>query len=213
MGDARDLTAALDDGASAVAMNSFRGKIPDALLARMAAKHVFYEPALSSVAAAAALQTGVDGILSSSLLQQAAPPGMIAQTRRLVAGRPVSADPSAELDIAKANLVSAWKAGVPLVTGSGAGNPLVIHGPTAQREMELWVEAGLPPAVALQAATSNAARLLHAGDRIGCIRKGMDATFVIVAGNPLQEIQAMEQVSAVVLKGERVSRSDLFTSE
>lgn len=215
VGDAQDVAAALDAGANALEMENFRGRVSDALLARIAAQHVLYQPALSTVAGAAAFQTGVDGALNSSLLQQAAPPGMIAQTRRLLAARQAAADPSgaaaaAALDAAKANLLAAWKAGVPLVAGSGAGNPLVIHGPTAQRELELWVEAGIPPSVALQAATANAARMLRAADRVGCIRKGMQATFLIVAGNPLQDIQAIEQVSTVILKGERVSRSDLF---
>ena len=56
---------------------------------------------------------------------------------------------------------------MPLVTGSDAGNMLVFHGPTVHRELQLWVEAGIPPAVALQAATLNAARLLRAAQRIG----------------------------------------------
>jgi len=218
VGDQRDLEAALDAGAAAVEMESFRDHVPGAMLARMAAERVAYQPALSTVAGAVAFQSGGDGALNSSLLQQAAPPGMIAQTRRLLSVRLGAADPpgastSADLELAKANLQAAWKAGVRLVLGSGAGNPLVIHGPTAQREMELWVEAGIPPAVALQAATANAARLLHAADRVGYIRKGMQATFVIVAGNPLQDIQTIEQVSVVILKGERVNRSELFTKD
>ena len=215
VGDAQDLAAALDAGATAVEMESFRGRVPGALLARMAELRVLYEPALSTVAGAAAFLSGGGGALNSSLLQQAAPPGMIAQTRQLLPARQGANDPpgagSAELDGARANLVAAWKAGVALVVGSGAGNPLVIHGPTVQREVELWVEAGVPAGVALQGATANAARLLHAGDRFGSIRKGMQATFVIVAGNPLEDIQAVEQVSSVMLKGERVSRTELFS--
>ena len=39
-----------------------------------------------------------------------------------------------------------------LVTSSGAGNLLAFHGPTVHRELQLWSEAGLPAAVALQAA-------------------------------------------------------------
>ena len=213
VGDAQDLAAALDAGAAAVAMDAFRGPIPAALLARMAARHVAYQPALSSIEGALALQTGADRLLNSSLVQQVAPAGMIANTRKVLAGRQGAADPSDDLDVAKTNLLAAWKAGVPLVVGSGGGNPLVIHGPTPQREMELWVEAGIPPAVALQAATANAARLLRADDRMGSIRKGMQATFVIVSGNPLQDIQATEQVSLVILKGERVSRSELFNQD
>ena len=70
------------------------------------------------------------------------------------------------------NLLKAWHAGVPLATGSDAGNFLVFHGPTVQREIELWVAAGIPATDALQAATANAAKLLRAEDRIGTIEKG-----------------------------------------
>ena len=62
---------------------------------------------------------------------------------------------------------------------------LVFHGPTVHRELQLWVEAGIPPAVALQAATLNAARLLRADARIGLVVKGHDANLLVVDGDPL----------------------------
>ena len=62
---------------------------------------------------------------------------------------------------ARANLLRAWKAGVPLVMGTDSGNPLVFHGPSLHHELQLWVQAGIPAAVALQAATGNAAKLLR----------------------------------------------------
>ena len=117
------------------------------------------------------------------------------------------------LALGKENLMSAWKAGVLLVTGSDAGNPLTLHGPTIQREVELWVEAGIPPAVTLQAATYNAARLLGAADRIGLIREGHDANLLLVDGNPLKEIKQIESIQTVIFKGERLSRSELFEQE
>ena len=112
--------------------------------------------------------------------------------------------------VARDNLRRAWKAGVPLVTGSDAGNMLVFHGPTVHREMQLWVEAGIPPAIALQAATANAARLLRADARIGLIAAGHDANLLVVDGDPTHDISATERISLVVLKGERIRRVDLF---
>jgi imidazolonepropionase-like amidohydrolase len=117
------------------------------------------------------------------------------------------------LDLGKENLRAAWQAGVMLVTGSDAGNPLVFHGPTIQREVELWVEAGIPPAVALQAATYNAARLLGVDQRVGLIKEGYDANLLLVDGNPLKEIKQIESVQSVIFKGERISRSELFDQE
>ena len=85
-----------------------------------------------------------------------------------------------------------------------------MHGPTIQHEIELWVAAGIPIDVALQAATSNAAKLLRAESKIGTIEKGKEATLLIVDGNPLQDVRALSAVSAVFMKGERVSRATLF---
>jgi imidazolonepropionase-like amidohydrolase len=94
--------------------------------------------------------------------------------------------------------------------GSDSGNPLVFHGPSLHREFELWVEAGIPVTVALQAATVNAAKLLGADQRIGAIRAGLDADLLLVDGNPLQEIAATSRISLVVFKGERIRRAALF---
>ena len=112
--------------------------------------------------------------------------------------------------LARKNLVEAYAAGRLLVVGTDAGNPMVVHGPAVHRELQLWVEAGIPPAAALQAATYNAARLLRADQRIGLIRKGYDASLLLVDGNPLQDISATERISTVFFKGERVDRSGLF---
>ena len=108
------------------------------------------------------------------------------------------------------NLLAAQQAGVTLVAGTDAGNPLVFHGPGIHREMQLWVAAGVAPAVALQAATFNNARLLRAENRIGLIRKGYEASLLLIDGNPLQDISATEHISMVLFKGERVDRSELF---
>ena len=98
-----------------------------------------------------------------------------------------------------------------LVTGSDAGNPLVLHGPTVQHELQLWVAAGIPAAVALQAATFKAARLLRADSRIGLVVKGHEANLLVIDGNPLADVSATERISLVVFKGERIRRAALFT--
>ena len=102
---------------------------------------------------------------------------------------------------------------MPLIAGTDAGNMLVIHGPTVQHELELWVKAGIPTEVALQAATYNAARFLGADNRIGIVRKGNEADLLIVEGNPLQDISALERISRVIFKGEVINRAELMGQE
>ncbi|MDQ6700176.1 MAG: amidohydrolase family protein, partial [Acidobacteriota bacterium] len=152
-------------------------------------------------------------LFNRSLVQQTQTKELLNATRKMLATAPKPAPFEANRAAATANLLAAWKAGVLLVTGTDAGNPMVFHGPTVQREMELWVEAGIPPTVALQAATWNAAKFLGAGNRLGLIQKGFDATLVLIDGNPLQDIKAMESISSVMLKGERVNRSELFDQQ
>jgi imidazolonepropionase-like amidohydrolase len=53
-------------------------------------------------------------------------------------------------------------------------------------------------------------RLLRAGQRIGTIEKGKEATLLVVDGNPLQDIHALSAIATVFFKGERVVRSELF---
>jgi imidazolonepropionase-like amidohydrolase len=55
--------------------------------------------------------------------------------------------------------------------------------------------------------------LLRAENRIGLIRKGFEASLLLVDGNPLEDITATERISMVMLKGERVSRSELFDQQ
>ena len=62
-------------------------------------------------------------------------------------------------------------------------------------------------------ATYNAARLLGAGNRLGLIKEGYDANLLLVDGNPLKEIERIESIQAVIFKGERISRSELFDQE
>jgi imidazolonepropionase-like amidohydrolase len=87
---------------------------------------------------------------------------------------------------------------------------MLVHGPAIHRELQLWVEAGVPPKAALQGATYDAARLLRADDRIGAIKPGMEASLLLVDGNPLEDISATERISEVFLNGERVNRRELF---
>ena len=111
--------------------------------------------------------SGKADVLGNSLVQQAVSGIVLKATREFVAsGKAVNADKAAlfqsALEQGRDNLLRAWKAGVPLVMGTDAGNPLVFHGPSLHHELQLWVQAGIPPAVVLEAATRNAAKLLRA---------------------------------------------------
>jgi hypothetical protein len=197
-----------------------RGSIPQEQITKMKAMGVDYDPMLAAVEAMEAFMDGRAEFLDRSLVQQVVPRQWFAQVKdslnspAIQAARKAARESSAaspfRLDLAKQNLAAVNRAGVMLVSGTDSGNPMVVHGPGVHRELQLWVEAGIPPSAALQGATYNAARLLRADQRIGLIRKGYDASLLLVDGNPLQDISATERISTVFLKGERVDRSELF---
>lgn len=97
----------------------------------------------------------------------------------------------------------AYRAGVPIAFGTDAG--VYPHGENAH-ELELMVQAGMPAAFALQAATRNAAKLLRMDKDIGSIEAGKYADIVAVAGDPVADIALMKQVD-FVMKGGTVYRS------
>jgi imidazolonepropionase-like amidohydrolase/ABC-type multidrug transport system permease subunit len=214
-GDARDVADAVEIGSASVEHGSWRDQIPDPLLERMAREHVYLDPTLAVGEAYAQYFAGKSDALDSSLVQQVISSRLMKGTREFIgSGKAADAAKAAlfqrALDTARGNLLRAWKAGVPLVMGTDSGNPLVFHGASLHHELALWVQAGIPVEVALQAATANAAKLLGADQHMGAIRPGLDANLLMVDGNPLQDISATERISLVVFKGERIRRAGLF---
>lgn len=211
-GDPRDLAAAIAAGAGIIELGSARQPIPAELLAQMASRGIAYCPSLAWVEASGDLAAGNLEPLDRTLALQVAPDGLIEATRKALqkAGALPPGSASADLSIASQNLLAAWKAGVTLVTGTGSGSLLLIHGPAVHRELQLWVKAGVAPADALKAATSGTASALGLGRRVGQIRIGYDASLLLLDGNPLDDISATERISAVYFHGERVDRAGLF---
>jgi imidazolonepropionase-like amidohydrolase len=74
------------------------------------------------------------------------------------------------------------------------------HG-DAGEEFVWMVRYGMPPLVALRAATSVASELLGWEDRVGSLEPGKFADVVAVAGNPVDDIAEMTRVTFVMKDG------------
>jgi imidazolonepropionase-like amidohydrolase len=98
----------------------------------------------------------------------------------------------------------AYKAGVKIAFGTDAA--VYPHGRNA-KEFVYMVEAGMPAAFALQAATKNAAELLKQSRNLGSVESGKFADIIAVDGNPLDDIALMQHVD-FVMKGGAVVRQD-----
>ncbi|MFE2866056.1 amidohydrolase family protein [Embleya sp. NPDC059259] len=99
------------------------------------------------------------------------------------------------------HVARAHRAGVRIVSGAdsgiSSGKP---HGnlPTAIADL---VAGGVAAAEAIASATSVAADATGLGDRKGRLRAGHDADLLLCAGNPLDRIEALTAVTAVMVGG------------
>ena len=92
-------------------------------------------------------------------------------------------------------------AGVPIVVGTDNLAGFSLH-----RELELYVQAGIPAPVVLQMATRDAARLMKRDAELGTIASGKLADLILVRGDPAARISDIRQVELVV-KGGTVHRA------
>ena len=119
-------------------------------------------------------------------------------TARYASYRPGTDAEPPRLRRARATFKLALDAGVTIVNGSDMG--VFAHGEGA-RELELLVDFGMKPEVALRSATSIAAKALRLDDRLGTVKPGLRADLVCVAGDPTRDIKVLRQVKLVMKDG------------
>ncbi len=100
-----------------------------------------------------------------------------------------------------------YDAGIPILAGTDATAGIMLH-----RELELEVEAGIPPAKALQIATFNAARLLKQEKELGSIAPGKRADMVLVEGNPAEHISDIRRCRLVMKNGVIYKSADVYAA-
>jgi imidazolonepropionase-like amidohydrolase len=122
----------------------------------------------------------------------------VARYRGWTGGNPV---PAAVAE-SRAAFVLARSLGVPICMGGDVG--VFAHGDNA-REMALMVEAGMPVADVLIAATSGNARAFHLADR-GRIAPGLLADLIAVRGDSVRDISVVRRVDWVMKGGSVVPR-------
>jgi imidazolonepropionase-like amidohydrolase len=102
-----------------------------------------------------------------------------------------------------------FRAGVPMLAGTDAGNPYCFPGFSLHDELAMRVESGVSPLGALQAATRNAALFMGAADKYGSVKPGMAADLVLLDADPLIDIHNTARISAVFLGGKLFDRAAL----
>ncbi len=98
-----------------------------------------------------------------------------------------------------------YDAGVPIVAGTDQGFP----GYSLDRELELYVGAGLTPMQAIQTATITPAQVMKMDSKSGSLTEGKDADITIIDGDPLTNIRVIRKVNLVIKGGQLYSPEKL----
>ena len=104
-----------------------------------------------------------------------------------------------------AGLVKAATAGVPIVFGTDAGSPAVGHEVVAP-ELAFMVKIGVVQdnLAALRSATIVAAKMNKLDDSLGTIETGKLADVIVVDGDPVADLFALNRVSMTYVDGKRL---------
>ena len=68
-------------------------------------------------------------------------------------------------------------------------------------EMELMLQAGMTPMQIIVAGTKNAAVVCNRGDDLGTLEAGKIADIVVMQGDPLTDIHALDEIALVIRNG------------
>lgn len=96
-------------------------------------------------------------------------------------------------------------AGVPLVAGTDNIAGFALH-----RELELYVQAGIPAGESIRIATQNGARYAGLEGELGRITPGLRADLILVDGDPTRSISDIRRVAYVIKDGEGFSPAAIY---
>ncbi len=113
----------------------------------------------------------------------------------------------AALPVAMSNLKRLADAGVRIAMGTDSGPPGRFQGYFEHVEMSMMAEAGLSPEKILHTATGAAAQCLGLEDT-GTLEPDNWADLVVLADNPLEDIENTRSIEQVWIAGNRIERGD-----
>ncbi|EAZ80489.1 amidohydrolase family protein [Algoriphagus machipongonensis] len=101
------------------------------------------------------------------------------------------------------------EAGVPILMTSDSPQVFNVPGFSIHHEIELMSEAGMSNYEILKTGSVNPAKYFNQEDEWGVLKKGASADFVLVKGNPLEDLETLKEPIMVVMKGEMYDKEAL----
>lgn len=204
VGSAEHVRIALDAGVDGI-MHSPVDSLPDDLVRRMADQDMVFVATFALY----------DGLLTWARQEREADPYALAGVEpsaieSLTAPPFLEAAPENEAGVlaylanTSDNIRRAAAAGVPIALGTDVNNPFVFPGYSVHEELVLMVQAGLTPSQALYAGTQGAAAFLRRSDQVGRLAPGYEADLLLLARNPLTQIENSRSIVAVISDGQSV---------
>src|SRR5689334_21165975 len=117
------------------------------------------------------------------------------------------------IDLRNKMLMALHKAGAKLLIGPDSPQFFLVSGFATHRELQSFVEAGLTPYEALEAATRNPgeyfAEILKTPRDFGTVEVGMRADLLLLDANPLQSVANLSNPAGVMVRGRWLPESEL----
>jgi imidazolonepropionase-like amidohydrolase len=119
------------------------------------------------------------------------------------------------LELRNKMLMALHAAGAKLLIGPDSPQFFLVPGFATHRELQSFVEAGLTPYEAIEAATRNPgeyfAEVMKTPRDFGTVEVGMRADLILLDANPLQSVVNLSQRSGVMVRGRWLPESELRT--
>ncbi len=121
----------------------------------------------------------------------------------------------AAFDRTVAGMKSAWANKVKMAFSTDADYyvPGLTRGQVVINFLKSWKAAGIPDKEILKIMTTNGYQVCDIADRRGPIRPGLPADMIAVKGNPLEDIEALRNVTFVMKDGLIFKRDGVMTPE
>jgi imidazolonepropionase-like amidohydrolase len=97
--------------------------------------------------------------------------------------------------------------GIDFIASTDAGIPGVVHDDLVEGLLAFERFAGLRPVDVLRSATSEAAKALEIFKETGRLEEGLSADFLIVDGDPLEDLSRVRDPAVVVFRGKWLDRA------